>query len=136
MCLFSLIIQELDSLLLHLQVEWHPYYYQPELIQYCCDHNIKIQAYHSFGGLSRGNRDLLEDPVVKEIAKKYDATSAQVLLIWALQKGIAVIPKSTNPYHIKKNKQLHFRLFEKDVMILDELRAKNQKYAWDPTGIA
>lgn len=106
------------------------------MIQYCYDHNIRIQAYNSFGGLSRGNRDLIEDPVVTSVAKKYHATSTQVLLVWALQKGVAIIPHSTNPYHIRKNKQLHFRLSEKDMMALDQLSIKNMKYSWDSTMIA
>ncbi|XP_046977511.1 uncharacterized oxidoreductase YtbE-like [Vanessa cardui] len=118
------------------QIEWHPYYYQLEMLQYCCDHNIRLQAYCSFGGLSRGHKALMEDPVVKKIAQIYDSTTAQVLLVWALQRGIAVIPKSTSLCHMQQNKNLNFRLSEGDLNALDALSIKNRKYAWDPTGIA
>lgn len=106
------------------------------MLQYCCEHNIRLQAYCSFGGLSRGNSNLMEDAVVKNIANFYDVTSAQVLLVWALQRGVAVIPKSSKLAHLNENRNLNFRLSEKDLNALDALSIKNRKYAWDPTAIA
>ncbi|XP_034829357.1 uncharacterized oxidoreductase YtbE-like [Maniola hyperantus] len=118
------------------QVEWHPHYYQRDLQQYCKDHNILLQAYCSFGGLAVSNNSLMEDLVVVDIAAKYNATSAQVLLAWALHRGVAVIPKSTTPQRIKENIQLNFKLSESDLSQIDKLGAVNCKYAWDPNPVA
>ncbi|CAH2233753.1 uncharacterized oxidoreductase YtbE-like [Pararge aegeria] len=118
------------------QVEWHPYYYKPEMLKYCAENNIRIQAYSSFGGLSQGNNSLLQDPVVKEVANRYESSSAKILLLWSLQKGIAIIPKSNNPDHIRENMEMNFRIDESDMKLLDTLGAINRKYAWDPTIIA
>ncbi|XP_052746728.1 9,11-endoperoxide prostaglandin H2 reductase-like [Bicyclus anynana] len=118
------------------QIEWHPYYYKPEMLKYCTDNNILIQAYSSFGGLSLGNTELLKDPVVNEVAKRHDVPATKVLLLWSLQKGIAVIPKSNNPEHLKENMELNFKLTEEDILQLDALGEKNRKYAWDPSLVA
>ncbi|CAH2241774.1 jg16337 [Pararge aegeria aegeria] len=118
------------------QVEWHPHYYQPLLLQYCNDHKIRLQAYCSFGGLAISNSSLMEDPVVVDIAQKYNATSAQILLAWALHQGIAVIPKSTTEHRIKENIQLNFKLTTEDISQINTLGSINCKYSWDPTPIA
>ncbi|XP_023937841.2 uncharacterized oxidoreductase YtbE [Bicyclus anynana] len=118
------------------QVEWHPHYYQPDLLQYCNDHNIRLQAYCSFGGLAINNKSLFDDLVVVDISRKHSATPAQVLLSWAVHQGVAVIPKSTTPQRIKENIQLNFGLSDKDISQINSLGAVNCKYAWDPNPIA
>lgn len=119
-----------------LQVEFHPYYYQKDLLNYCKDHNIVLQAYCSLGGTSSSNNALLEDPVVKSIAKKLNVTPAQVLLVWALQQDVAVIPKSTKTERIKENITVDFKIPEEDMMALNALGEHNIKYAWDPSYVA
>ncbi|XP_026316701.1 uncharacterized protein LOC113227679 isoform X2 [Hyposmocoma kahamanoa] len=114
------------------QVEWHPFYHQPELLNYCKEKDIVVQAYCSFGGTSSSNTDLVDHPVVKKIAKKLDVSCAQVLLVWALQQDVAVIPKSTNPERIKENITLNFRIPDEDMKLLNALGEQNTKYAWDP----
>lgn len=74
--------------------------------------------------------------MVVKIAKKLKVTCAQVLLVWALQQDVAVIPKSTNSDRIKENITLDFRLSEDDMRALCDLRAHNTKYAWDPSNVA
>ncbi|XP_041987898.1 uncharacterized oxidoreductase YtbE-like [Aricia agestis] len=117
------------------QVEWHPYYYQPELHQYCQDNDICLQAYCSLGGTSMGNMELLEEPLVRSIATRYNVTPAQVALLWALQQDVAVIPKSVNPEHIGSNIHIKVNLSQMDLLLLDSLN-KNVKYAWDPSLVA
>lgn len=83
-------------------------------MKFCQDNNISVTAYSSLG--TRGYvqnmkktdsvADLLQDPTVLEIAKKYNKTPAQVALKHIVQMGIAVIPKSVNPKRIKENAQL------------------------------
>ncbi|KAG7245316.1 hypothetical protein INR49_030871 [Caranx melampygus] len=94
------------------QVELHPYLVQTDMIDFCKSKNIALTAYSPFGSperpphLLRGETDpqkLLEDPVVADIAKKHRRSSAQVLLRYHVQQGIAVIPKSERPHHILEN---------------------------------
>lgn len=94
------------------QIELHPYLYHDPLVNYCHDNNIQITAFHSFGGQSLvelGNPTaintpaLLQHEVVAKIAAKVERTSAQVLLRWALERGCAIIPKSTNTKRLGEN---------------------------------
>ncbi|XP_071346233.1 aldose reductase-related protein 2 [Trachinotus anak] len=110
------------------QVELHPYLVQTEMIEYCKSKNIALTAYSPFGSperpphLIRGDTDpqkLLQDPVVADIAKKHRRSSAQVLLRYHVQQGIAVIPKSDKPHHILENTKIFdFSLPEEDMRAL------------------
>ncbi|KAG6452474.1 uncharacterized oxidoreductase YtbE isoform X2 [Manduca sexta] len=118
------------------QVEWHPYYHQNSLYKYCKANDIVLQAYCSLGGTSASNTALLNDPVVVRTAKKLEATPAQILLVWALQQDIAIIPKSITPERIKENFSLNFKIPDEDMKALQQLGENNVKYAWDPSIIA
>lgn len=119
-----------------LKVEWHPYYYQEDLLKYCKENNVILQAYCSLGGTSSNDKKLLEEPIVKSISKKLNVTPSQLLLSWALHKNVAVIPKSTNPDHIKQNFMLNFIISSEDMSSLDALGVSGKKYAWDPSIVA
>ncbi|KAM8899274.1 aldo-keto reductase-like [Spinachia spinachia] len=84
-----------------LQVEFHPQYIQTELRKVCEEYGVCFQAYSSLG-----KGQLITDPVVMEVAKNCERTSGQVLLRWAVQQGVPVIPKSSNPERIKDNARL------------------------------
>ncbi|KAI1020599.1 hypothetical protein LB504_010249 [Fusarium proliferatum] len=98
-----------------LQIEHHPYLVQPDLIAMAQENNIAVTAYSSFGPQSfkelpgifskraHGAEPLLESSLIKGIAGKYGKTPAQVLLRWATQRNIAVIPKSNNPSRLAQN---------------------------------
>ena len=80
------------------------YLQQRELQEYCAREGIVLQAYASLGGQDAGKGvlekvggPLLEHPAVNAAAAKHGVTPAQVLLRWAVQKGIAVIPKTRSP---------------------------------------
>ena len=74
-----------------LQVECHPHYRQTELIKFCDQEGIHVQAYSSLG---TGNyKSLLKDPVVERIATELDVSPARVLLKWAVQQNIGKIIK-------------------------------------------
>ncbi|XP_047141833.1 aldo-keto reductase family 1 member B1 isoform X1 [Hydra vulgaris] len=93
------------------QVEAHPYLPQKRLHAYCKEKGISIMAYTSLGNVNRPSMFkytcedpvLLEDPVVKKVAERNNATVAQVLLAWALATGFGVIPKSVREERIKEN---------------------------------
>ena len=85
------ILQNFDVVPAVNQVEFHPFLYQEELLQFCKNHSIQLEAYSP---LTRGNK--LNHPALKELDKKYSKTSAQILIRWSLQHDLVVIPKSTH----------------------------------------
>ena len=115
-----------------LQVEHHPHYVQNDLFEYCQKHNIHFQAYSSLGTtVDAQSNPLLNDSTVCQLAQHYGRTPSQLLLRWATQQGIGVLPKSVNDAHISENIQLDFTLSQEDLNILNSLGTK-RKYAWDP----
>ena len=80
------------------QVEFHPLFNQPELLSYCRDNKIAVQAY---APLARGA--YLHSQLLLEIGRKYQQTTAQIGLRWAIQQGISVIPKSVHKERIQEN---------------------------------
>uniref|UniRef100_A0AAY4DNE6 alcohol dehydrogenase (NADP(+)) n=1 Tax=Denticeps clupeoides TaxID=299321 RepID=A0AAY4DNE6_9TELE len=111
------------------QVEMHPYLAQSDLVEFCRSRDIALTAYSPFGSPGRphhrGDADpekMLQDPVVADVAKKHRRSSAQVLLRYHVQQGIAVIPKSIKPNHILDNsKVFDFSLDEEDMKALRRL---------------
>jgi diketogulonate reductase-like aldo/keto reductase len=104
------------------QFEIHPLLYQQRkpLLEYCQQHNIQVQA---FGSLLYGSLQDWEqkEPLKTIMAKHPTKTSAQILLRWAIQHSIAVIPKSTNKRRIHDNIQVFdFALDDDDMRLLDE----------------
>ena len=92
------------------QVEMHPYLQQPELVQFCQQHQIQVTGYSPLGSMDRPaglkSKDeipLLEDPTINSIAAKHNASPAQVALRWAMDYDISTIPKSVNPARIREN---------------------------------
>ena len=74
--------------------------------------------------------DLLGDEVISGIAKAHEVSSAQVILRWNLQKGVAVIPGSSNPDHIKENTELYdFSLTDEEMAQINALD-RNEKHDW------
>jgi diketogulonate reductase-like aldo/keto reductase len=99
------------------QVEFHPFLYQKELLSFCKNNNIQLEAYSP---LTRGKK--LSHPTVVEIAKKYGKTPAQVLLRWSLQHDVIVIPKSIHEHRILENSQVFdFQIESKDMKFLDSM---------------
>src|SRR5690554_2070816 len=80
------------------QVEFHPYLYQKELLNFCREHHIVLTAYSP---LAQGR--IFKDQRVKELTDKYGFSPSQLVLKWLLDKGIVVIPKASSPGHLKDN---------------------------------
>jgi len=118
-----------------LQVEHHPHYVQTALVEYCSRLGIHFQAYSSLGTtVDAQTNPLLNDELVGRLARRYAKTPAQVLLRWATQQEIGVLPKSLNPLHIAENIALDWDLAKEDVLELNRLEEK-RKYAWDPSSV-
>lgn len=111
------------------QNEIHPYYQENDVIPFIQDLGIVVQGWYPLGG--RGHTaELLGDPVISEIAETHGVSSAQVILRWNLQKGVVVIPGSSNPDHIKENTELyHFSLTEEEMERINDLD-RGEKHDW------
>ncbi|MDA9493883.1 aldo/keto reductase [Bradyrhizobium sp. CCBAU 11361] len=83
------------------QVESHPYLPEWELLDFCREHGIVLQAFAALGHAMEPN--LLADPVITAIAERLNKTPAQVALAWAVQRGTAFLTTSTNPRRIREN---------------------------------
>ena len=111
------------------QNEIHPYYQENDVIPYIHDLGIVVQGWYPLGG--RGHTaDLLGEEVISEIAAVHGKSSAQVILRWNLQKGVVVIPGSSNPAHIQENTELFdFELTEDETERINALD-RNEKHDW------
>lgn len=110
-----------------LQVEFHPRLAQRELRALCEKNGVCFQAYSSLG-----TGVLLSDPLVQEMAERCEKTPAQVLLRWAVQQNIPVLPKSCQPERVKQNGCLFdFELSDSDMAKLSALDS-GEKFCWDP----
>ncbi len=111
------------------QNEIHPYYQEKDVVPFIQEKGIVMQGWYPLGG--RGHTsELLSDPVIKKIAEAHNVTSAQVILRWNLQRGIVVIPGSSNPEHIRENLDLlSFELSDEEMEQMSSLD-RNEKHDW------
>jgi diketogulonate reductase-like aldo/keto reductase len=119
------------------QVEIHPYCPQIELEEYCKKHQILLAAYAPLGyilfnsflfsfliKIGARNRDfkektdpeLLDDPIIKSIANKYNVDPVSILLHYIIDRNIICIVKSSNHQRLKQN----FQLFNENKFQLDQ----------------
>jgi diketogulonate reductase-like aldo/keto reductase len=135
------------------QVEFHPYLYQRDLLEFCAGKGIVVEAYSP---LTQGRR--LKDRKLIAVAERYPSggpqrtdkgpqlsfaqkfsrqaankSAAQVLIRWALQHGLAVIPKSAKRNRIFENADVFdFELTADDMRLLDSFN-EDLRTCWDPT---
>ena len=104
------------------QLEFHPFLYQRELLQFCKKNSIQLEAYSP---LTRGKR--LDHQTIVAVAKKYGKTPSQVLIRWSLQHDAVVIPKSIHEERIRENSHVFdFQLEPDDMKTLDSLNENLQ----------
>lgn len=122
-------LPQVDTLPALVQNEIHPYYQENDVIPYIQELGITVQGWYPLGG--RGHtQEMLSDPVLLDIARAHGVSAAQVILRWNLQKGVVVIPGSSNPDHILENTQLyHFELSEEEMQRINALD-RNEKHDW------
>ena len=113
------------------QVELHVFLQQPELVAYCQNNGIAVEAYSPIAhGYDMTNK------TIALIAEKHGTSVAQIMIRWCLEKGFITIPKSTNSDRIKENfGVLGFTLDEEDLMQIAGLD-KGLRTCWDPTHVA
>lgn len=96
---------------------------QAEVDAFCKKHNILIEAYSP---LAIGYA--LSNEVIKDMAKKYDRTPAQICIRYCIEKGTAPLPKSTHESRIIENAQLEFEISKSDMAILDAIKEDPRKW--------
>ena len=122
-------LPQVDIMPALVQNEIHPYYQENDVIPYIQSLGIVVQGWYPFGG--RGHTsELLNDEVIVDIAKNHNVSAAQVILRWNLQKGVVVIPGSSNPEHIKENTKIYD--FELTIDEMNRINAldRNEKHDW------
>ncbi|KAH9840558.1 NADP-dependent oxidoreductase domain-containing protein [Rhodofomes roseus] len=110
------------------QIELQPFCQQKEIVEYCSKNNIFIQAYCP---LVRGQ---FGNPVLREVAQKYNKDVAQVLVRWSLQRGFSPLPKSSQPARVVSNADLYdFEISAEDLAKIDALdQGKKGAISWNP----
>ena len=111
------------------QNEIHPYYQDTDVVEYIQSLGIAVQGWYPLGG--RGyQKELLNDKVLKDIAQKHNKSVAKIILRWNLQRGVIVIPGSSNRKHIIENTEIYdFELSDDDMKRISELN-RNEKHDW------
>lgn len=105
-------------------LQLNPWDQQREVVTYCQEHGIVVQA---FSPLARGDR--WDEPVLGELADKYGKSPAQILIRYALQKGWVPLSKSERPERMKENALVFdFVVEDEDMMMLDGLDGKKLGY--------
>ncbi len=112
------------------QVEMHVYLQQPELLAFCKENDILVEAYSP---LAHGEG--LDNPVLKRIAKKHNVSVAQIMIAWCLSEGTVPLPKATKSTHIADNLAVFdLNLDTEDISAIKKLH-QNLRTSWDPTNI-
>lgn len=112
------------------QVELHVFLQQPELVEYCNQHGIVIEAYSPLAHAAAMN-----EPLLIELAKKYNKSYAQIMLRWCVQRGWVVLPKSVNPERIRENIDIFdFEISPEDMERIASLD-RNLRTSWSPVHV-
>jgi diketogulonate reductase-like aldo/keto reductase len=110
------------------QVELHPFLYQHELLHFCGERQIMVEAYSP---LTRGER--LNHPVLVALGAEHGKSAAQILIRWGLQHGLVVLPKSTHADRIRENAEVFdVTLTGAEMASLDALH-EDLRTCWDPS---
>lgn len=122
-----------------LQVESHPYLTQERLMRLCQEYDIQVVAFSPLGALSYLELDMagasesvLEQQVVKDAASRLGKTPAQVVLRWGVQRGNAIIPKTSKPERMLENMAIFDFALSQDEM--DAISALNQNRRFNDPG--
>lgn len=111
------------------QIELHPLLSQKLLIEYCKSKNILVQAYSP---LARMHEDLIFNPVITSLSKKYEKTAVQIILRWIFQQGISSVPKTSTNKRLKSNINIFdFKITDIDMDLINQIN-KNFRVRYNP----
>lgn len=109
------------------QVEMHVFLQQSKLREYCSKKGIVVEAYSPLA-----HAKAMDNQVIKQLSDKYNKSYAQIMLRWALQQEVVIIPKSVNPDRIKENIDIfNFKLSNVEIDLLKK-QDKNLRTCWNP----
>ena len=115
------------------QVECNPYCQQRELRKILAQADVRLAAYFPLG---HGAKDLLTNPLIEELAKKYGKNTGQIILRFEVQDGLIVLPKSTNPARIAGNIDIFdFALTDTEMAQMRDLDRNHATYNPEESGM-
>ena len=117
------------------EIEFHPYLYQKKLVEFCRREDIILFGYnplvkgcYSAESADEKHRNLLGEPLIIELAKKYNKTVGQVVLNWSVSREVIPIPMTCNPHRMLENiGSTDFVIEKEDLGKIDKLN-RNQRY--------
>lgn len=111
------------------QNELHPYYQDTEVVEFIQSKGIAVQAWYPLGG--RGHqKELLSDEALVKIAESHNKSVAQIILRWNIERGVIVIPGSSNSDHILENISIFdFKLTDEEMKLIEALN-RDEKHDW------
>lgn len=98
--IYSELVPQFETLPAVNQVECNPNFQQKELRKLMDKDGVKLEAWYPLG---HGNKNLLQNPAILEMAQKYNKNAGQIILRFEVQEGFIILPKSTNPARIAGN---------------------------------
>lgn len=112
-----------------LQIESHPLLTQEKLLRFCADNGVAVTAFSPLGSLSYVSLNMatsadsvLEQQCVLAAAERVERTPAQVVLRWGIQRGTAIIPKTSRPERLEENLSLFdFELTDHEMALISAL---------------
>jgi 2,5-diketo-D-gluconate reductase A len=108
------------------QIEVNPFFQEPELQKTIEKVGVQVEGWSPF---AQGRNGLFTNNVLVEIGKKYNKTAAQVTLRWLIQRGIIVIPRTSNPAYMKENLNVFdFKLSKADMRKIASLDKKTSQF--------
>lgn len=123
---------ELNIPISWVQVEMHPLFYDPELLKFCHENSITVQAW---APLARGR--VSTDSFLATIGEKYGKTPSQIAIRWIIQHGCIPLPGSKSRNHIRQNMEvMDFVLTQEEMDAIDErAKAGERKRITEETGL-
>ncbi len=112
------------------QVELHVFLQQPELVKYCHDHDIVVEAYSPLA-----HAKAMDNQVINDIAKKHNKSYAQIMLRWLVQQDLVVLPKSVTPKRIEENIAIFDFALDKEDMAEIAKQDRDLRTSWSPVHV-
>ncbi|MFC7249471.1 aldo/keto reductase [Halomicroarcula sp. GCM10025324] len=107
------------------QIEYQPWHTQDDVVEYCDETDTVVEA-----AAPLGRTEVLGDETVQDIAEQYDKSPAQVVLRWAVENDVVVLPKSTSAEHIEQNLDVFdWELDDADHQRIDDIDREQPVYA-------
>ena len=110
------------------QIEFHPYWSEFELVEFCNNYNILINSYAPLGTpdvaatMSQWKYILTEHPTILSLANKYGKSAAQIILNWSWKQNIVFNPRTMNVSHMMENLDVYdFELNQEEMQMIAAL---------------